>query len=408
MAAELSALKRAQSGDDLAFGELTDPYLTELRLHCYRILGSVHDAEDVLQETLLAAWRGLGEYEGRASLRTWLYRIATNRCLNALRSSARLPKRELLEPPFTPTEPTRRGEVTWLEPYPDVLLNGLPDQAAGPDARYEAKETIALAFVVAVQHLPPRQRAVLLLRDALGFPAAEVADMLASSETSVNSALQRARATLAARLPDRDRELAPLPHSPTERRLAERFANAYAADDIDGVVALLTDDAWFTMPPSGLEYQGPAAIAGFLSRSIGFRRGRRTLLVPVRANGQPGLRRVPVGDAGAGPPRARGPGADHGRRPDLGHHQLRRHRRAAVLRPPPDAPRLDRRRALLTQSGGCGNAPLRTGALPQPPGGSAEAKGCGARGETRPELGKARGTPRLGSFVFLNCSCLSG
>jgi len=289
MAAELTALERAQSGDDQAFGELTNPYLTELRLHCYRILGSVQDAEDVLQETLLAAWRGLGEYQERASLRTWLYRIATNRCLNALRSTARRPKREVLDPPFTPNEPTRRGEVTWLEPYPDVLLDGLRDQAAGPDARYEAKETIALAFVVAVQHLPPRQRAVLLLRDALGFPAVEVAGMLGSTETSVNSALQRARATIAARLPDRDRyrDRAPLPHSAKERRLAERFATAYAAEDIDGVVALLTGDAWFTMPPSGLEYQGPEAIAGFLTRSIGFRRGRRTLLVPVRANGQP-------------------------------------------------------------------------------------------------------------------------
>jgi RNA polymerase sigma-70 factor, ECF subfamily len=287
MAAEPTALERARSGDDLAFGELTDPYLTELRLHCYRILGSVQDAEDVLQETLLAAWRGLGEYEGRAALRTWLYRIATNRCLNALRSSARRPPRQPLEPPFTPNEPTRRGEVTWLEPYPDVLLDGLPDGAAGPDARYEAKETIALAFVVAIQHLPPRQRAVLLLRDALGFPAAEVADMLGSTETSVNSALQRARATIAARLPDRDREVTSLPYSAKERRLAERFATAYAADDIDGVVALLTDDAWFSMPPSGLEYQGPEAIAAFLARSIGFRRGRRMLLIPVRANGQP-------------------------------------------------------------------------------------------------------------------------
>lgn len=287
MAAEATALERARSGDDRAFGELTDPYLTELRLHCYRILGSVQDAEDVLQETLLAAWRGLGEFQERASLRTWLYRIATNRCLNALRSTARRARRELLEPPFTPNEPTRRGEVTWLEPYPDVLLDGLPDLAAGPDARYETKETIALAFVVAVQHLPPRQRAVLLLRDALGFPAAEVADMLGGTETSVNSALQRARATITARLPDRDRELVPLPHSPEERRLAERFATAYAADDIDGVVALLTDDAWFTMPPSGLEYQGPDAVAAFLSRSVGFRRGRRTMLIPVRANGQP-------------------------------------------------------------------------------------------------------------------------
>jgi RNA polymerase sigma-70 factor (TIGR02960 family) len=281
-----ATLERARAGDDQAFGELTDPYLAELRLHCYRILGSVQDAEDMLQETLLAAWRGLREFEGRASLRTWLYRIATNRCLNALRASGRRPRPEPLEPPFDPTEPTRRGEPVWLEPYPDVLLDALPDVSAGPDTRYEVKETIALAFVAAAQHLPPRQRAVLLLRDVLGFRSAEVAGMLDSSEASVNSALQRARATMTTQLPRPDRERAPLPRSAKERELAERFAAAYADDDIDGVVALLTDDAWFTMPPATLEYQGPAAIAGFLTASARYR-GRPTRLIPIRANGQP-------------------------------------------------------------------------------------------------------------------------
>ena len=282
-----TALARARAGDDRAFGELTGPYLAELRLHCYRILGSVQDAEDVLQETLLAAWRGLGQYEGRAAPRTWLYRIATNRCLNSLRDSGRRPRPAPPEPPFAAPDPTRRGEPVWLQPYPDALLDGLPDTAIGPDAVYEGKETIALAFVAAVQHLPPRQRAVLLLRDALGFRSPEVADMLDTSEASVNSALQRARATMTSALPARERERAPLPRSARERELAERFAAAYADDDIDGVLALLTEDAWFTMPPANLEYQGPAAIASFLTGSARYRGGRRTLLLPTRANGQP-------------------------------------------------------------------------------------------------------------------------
>jgi RNA polymerase sigma-70 factor (ECF subfamily) len=280
------ALERARAGDDQAFGELTRPYLAELRFHCYRILGSVQDAEDLLQETLLAAWRGLGQYEGRAALRTWLYRIATNRCLNALRASDRPSRPEPLEPPFDAVAPTRRVKPVWLGPYPDALLD-LPDTAVGPEARYEAKETIALAFVAAAQHLPPRQRAVLLLRDALGFRSAEVADMLETSEASVNSALQRARATMSAVLPARDRESAPLPRSAKERALAERFAVAFAGDDIDGVVALLTDDAWLTMPPATLEYQGPAAITSFLAQSAQYRGYRPTRLVPTRANGQP-------------------------------------------------------------------------------------------------------------------------
>src|SRR5438552_6858736 len=258
----MTALARARAGDGEAFRELTDPYRSELQLHCYRILGSVQDAEDILQETLLAAWRGLGQYEGRASLRTWLYRIATNRCLNALRASGRRPRTDLAGPSFLTAEPTRRGEPLWLEPYPDVLLDGLPDASAGPEARYEAKEAIALAFVTAVQHLPPRQRAVLVLRDVLGFRSSEVADMLDSSEASVNSALPRARATTSERLPGQDRERAPLPRSARERDLASRFATAFAGHDIDGVVAPLTDAAWLTLPAVTLEFQGPAAIPG--------------------------------------------------------------------------------------------------------------------------------------------------
>jgi RNA polymerase sigma-70 factor (ECF subfamily) len=282
-----ATLERARSGDDRAFGELTDPYLSELQSHCYRLLGSVQDAEDVLQETLLAAWRGLGQFEGRASLRTWLYRIATNRCLNALRASGRRPRTQPAAPSFLTAEPTRRGEPLWLEPYPDALLDGLPDLRADPEARYEAKEAIALAFVTAVQHLPPRQRAVLVLRDVLGFRSSEVADMLDTSEASVNSALQRARATMESRLPGPDRERAPLPRSARERDVAARFATAFAGNDIDGVVALLTDDAWFTMPPVTLEFQGHAAIAAYLCDVITWRGPRRYRLIPTRANGQP-------------------------------------------------------------------------------------------------------------------------
>ena len=281
-----TVLDRARAGDDRAFGELTDPFVGELRLHCYRILGSVHDAEDVLQETLVAAWRGLSGFEERSSVRSWLYRIATNRCLNSLRASARRQVPAPSAPSWAP-EPTRRGEPLWLSPYPDALLDELPDLSAGPEARYEAKETIALAFVAAVQRLPPRQRAVLVLRDALGFRTAEVVGMLSMSEASVNSALQRARVTMARSLPGPDRERAPLPRSARERDVAARFAAAFAGGDVDGVVALLTDDAWFTMPPVTLEYQGPVAIAAFLRSVAAWRGPRRYRLLPTRANGQP-------------------------------------------------------------------------------------------------------------------------
>jgi RNA polymerase sigma-70 factor (ECF subfamily) len=279
-------LARARAGDGEAFRELTDPYRRELQLHCYRILGSVQDAEDMVQETLLAAWRGLEGFEERSSMRAWLYRIATNRCLNALRDTGRrpqpLPRRPALEAP----EPSRRTEPTWFEPYPDALLEDLPDTSPGPEARYETREALALAFVAGLQRLPPRQRAVLVLRDVLGFRAAEVADLLDSSEASVNSALQRARAALDSQRPVRDRDRAPLPRSPRERELVGRFVDAFENADVDRVVALLTDDAWLTMPPEPLEYQGHTAIAQFyLTRSWWGVRAAR--LVSTRANGQP-------------------------------------------------------------------------------------------------------------------------
>jgi RNA polymerase sigma-70 factor (TIGR02960 family) len=277
-------LARARAGDEHAFRELTDRYRRELHVHCYRIVGSVQDAEDLVQETLLAAWRGLERFEGRASVRAWLYRIATNRCLNALRDSGRRPQElpRMAEPP----EPTRRIEPVRLEPYPDVLLEGVPDGSPGPETRYETREAIALAFVTALQHLPPRQRAVLVLRDVLGFRLAETADMLGTSEASVKGALQRARATLEARFPAADRERVSLPNSPRERRLVGRLADAVEGGDVEGIVSLLTHDAWLTMPPFPFEYQGHAAIAGFL-RDRERLRGAPLRLVPTRANGQP-------------------------------------------------------------------------------------------------------------------------
>jgi RNA polymerase sigma-70 factor (TIGR02960 family) len=276
-----ATLARARAGDDEAFRELTEPHRRELQRHCYRIVGSVQDAEDLVQEALLAAWRGLEAFEGRSSVRAWLHRIATNRCLDALRARSRRP----LELPAMdePLEPTRRIEPIWLEPYPDVLLEDLPDRAQEPEARYEARESIELAFIVALQHLPPSQRAALLLRDVLGFRTVEVAEMLGTGEASVKGALQRARAALEARLPAGYRERAPVPNSARERQLVGRFADAVQSGGVDEIVALLTDDARLTMPPQPLEYQGQEAIAAFL-RQLPVRPLR---VVPTRANTQP-------------------------------------------------------------------------------------------------------------------------
>jgi RNA polymerase sigma-70 factor (TIGR02960 family) len=265
--------------DEAAFRELAEAHRRELQVHCYRMLGSLQDAEDLVQETLLAAWRGPDRFEGRASLRSWLYRIATNRCLNALRDRGRRVP-ELPAPPEgapEPPAPTRRREPVWLEPYPDALLEG------DPQTRYEAREAIGLAFVAALQRLPPRQRAVLVLRDVLGYRAGEVAEMLDVSEASVTSALHRARSALEP-LPI---EQAPMPGSDAERALVARFTTAFERGDVRGVVELLTADALLTMPPEPLEYEGPAAIAAFLSTVPAGGRLDLFRLVPTRANGQP-------------------------------------------------------------------------------------------------------------------------
>jgi RNA polymerase sigma-70 factor (TIGR02960 family) len=278
------ALARARAGDEDAFRELTDPYRHELQLHCYRIVGSTQDAEDLVQETLLAAWRGLEQFGQRASIRTWLYRIATNRCVDALRASARRP--QSFEPMTELPEPSRVSEPIWLEPYPDVLLEGLADGAPGPEVRYEAKESISLAFVAGLQHLVPQQRAVLVLRDVLSFQAAEVAEILDTTEAAVNSLLRRARTAIDARLPAAGRERAPLPNSRSEREVVGRFADAVEAGDVETVVALLIDDAWLRMPPQPWEYHGAAAIGRFLHDREAHR-GTPWRLVPTRANGQP-------------------------------------------------------------------------------------------------------------------------
>jgi RNA polymerase sigma-70 factor (TIGR02960 family) len=279
-------IAQAQAGDGEAFRQLTEPHRRELHVHCYRMLGSFQDAEDALQDTLLAAWQGLGEFAERASLRTWLYRIATNRCLDARRAASRRPAAEWNVPGVQPPEPTRLGEVVWLEPFPDALLPGAPGVPLGPEARYERSESISLAFVTALQLLPARQLAVLILRDALGFRASEVAGMLDSTTESVNSALKRARASMQRSRPAGDgREPPPAAGSPAEDAIVSRFVRAYESADLDALIGLLTDDVFMSMPPMPLEYEGREAVSRFCALLFGA--GRTYDLLPTRANGQP-------------------------------------------------------------------------------------------------------------------------
>jgi RNA polymerase sigma-70 factor (TIGR02960 family) len=288
MAVTAGLLSRAKGGDGDAFRELIAPHRRELQVHCYRMLGSFQDAEDALQDTLLAAWQGLDGFERRASLRTWLYRIATNQCLNARRSASRRSAKAWNVPGVEPPEPTRLGEVVWLEPFPDTLLAGARGVSPGPDACYEQTEAISLAFVTALQLLPPRQLAVLILREVLGFRADEVADMLDSTVDSVNSVLKRARAGLQRRRPaTADREPPPAANSASEDAIVAKFVSAWESADVDALVALLTDDVFVSMPPIPFEYEGRDLVGSFCA-SI-FRSGRRFDLVRTRANGQPAL-----------------------------------------------------------------------------------------------------------------------
>jgi len=278
-------LDRARAGDGEAFRELTEPHRSELKVHCYRMLGSLHDAEDALQNTMLAAWQGLDGFQRRASVRTWLYRIATNQCLSMLRSTRRRPAEEWKIPDIEPPQPSRLSEIVWLEPYPDTLLQGTAfGGPVGPEARYEQTEAISLAFVTALQVLPARQRAVLILREVLGYHADEVAQMLDTTVDSVTSALKRARAGLRRHLPGPE-EAPMVPDSPAERELVSNFVRAYQAGDVAALVELLTADVRVSMPPIPLEYQGIGPVARFFGNI--FDRGRRYDLIPTRANGQP-------------------------------------------------------------------------------------------------------------------------
>ena len=271
-------LERAQAGDGDAFQELVEPHRRELVVHCYRILGSLEDAEDVTQEALLAAWRGLANFDGR-SLRAWFYRIATNRCLNHLRDGSRRPESHLLSMPTTVSEGlVSSDEPWWLEPFPDVLLD---EVVPGPEAIYDARESIGLSFVAALQGLPAQQRAVLVLRDVLGFSAAESAAVLGVTATSVNSALIRARAGFR---PGRSRDEVRLPTSAREVEVMERFVNAFQSGDVQQVVALLTEDAKLLMPPEPLECRGAYAIADFMQKMSFW--GPGLALVPTRVNSQ--------------------------------------------------------------------------------------------------------------------------
>ena len=284
---EAELLDAASAGDDDAFRRLVEPHRAALHAHCYRMLGSLHDAEDALQDALLRAWRGLSGFDGRSTFRRWLYRIATNACLDAL---ARRPKRVLpidYAPPARPdgTEPAAPlPESVWVEPYPDEAL-GLEDGYAAPEARYEQREAVELAFVAALQHLPPRQRAVLILREVLGFSATEVAESLGTTAASVNSALQRARRAVDERLPDESQQatLRSLGDGRV-REIVQDFIDAFERGDVDAIVALLAEDATFEMPPYAEWYRGREAIADSWLMPGG--PPPRLRYVPTRANGQ--------------------------------------------------------------------------------------------------------------------------
>jgi RNA polymerase sigma-70 factor (ECF subfamily) len=287
---ERAALAAATGGDEAAFAGLVEPYRRELHAHCYRMLGSVYDAEDAVQETLLRAWRGLAKFQARSSLRSWLYTIATNACLTQI---SRRPKRVLpidygpaADPHTPPGEPVI--ESVWVEPYPDELL-GLEDGFAAPDARYEQREAVELAFVAALQHVPANQRAALILREVLGFSARETAEMLETSVASVNSALQRARAAVEERVPDQSQQATLRSLGDEElRELVDRYVDAWERCDVEAFAAMLAEDATFAMPPLATWYRMRDGIATWakLSPMSGAWRWRAVL---TQANGQPAL-----------------------------------------------------------------------------------------------------------------------
>jgi RNA polymerase sigma-70 factor, ECF subfamily len=278
-------LEAARRGDEHAFGRLVEPHRKELHAHCYRMLGSVHDADDALQDALLRAWRGLAKFEGRSSLRSWLYRITTNACLDVI---SRRPKRVLPidhGPAAGPGDDLSEAltESVWIEPYADERL-GLEDGYASPEARYERRESVELAFIAALQHLPATQRAALILRDVLGFSAREAAEALETTVASVNGALRRARKAVADRLPRQSQQttLRALGDNGI-REVVERYMDAWERGDVDAILAMLADDATYTMPPLPTWYRGRAAIESFLTR---FALQDRWRLLPARANGQ--------------------------------------------------------------------------------------------------------------------------
>lgn len=281
-------LRKARAGDRDAFAALVQPHRAELQAHCYRMLGSLQDSEDALQETLLKAWLALAGFEGRASVRTWLYRIATNQCLNQLRSTKR---RLASDDPEPSAPPSGVDTVRWLQPYPDELLALVPDAAPGPEARYESREAIALAFVRALQLLPPGQRAALLMRDVLGYPAAEAADLLDVTVDSLNASLKRARAALAepeasGRRSRSDEGASRNQTVATDTELLERFVSSFTSGSVDDLVSLMTEDIWVRMPPLPFEYHGRRAAAAFFE-SVAAHRTTIERMVPLGVNGQP-------------------------------------------------------------------------------------------------------------------------
>src|SRR4051794_25382413 len=287
---DTATLESARSGDEGAFARLVDPFRGELHAHCYRMLASPMDAEDALQETLLRAWRAMGRFEGRSSLRSWLYTIATNTCLNHI---ARRPKRVLpvdygpsTDPHDGPGEPL--VESVWIEPYPDEQI-ALGDGLAAPEARYEQREGVELAFVAALQHLPANQRAVLVMREVLGFSAKETAEALETSVPSVNSALQRARATVDERLPERSQQVTLRELGDDEiSALVDRYLTAWERDDVETVVEMLAEDATFAMPPLASWFGPLDQITDFL-KSFPMSGAWKWKGIVTRANGQPAI-----------------------------------------------------------------------------------------------------------------------